>query len=354
MREFKNKEVIMGLIVIIILAIIAIFLIFRREVKLANESETVTAEEVQLNTDEEVLDDSIDMEVTVEEVDTSDEIKNVTDEIAEAETDEEKAVLVTNAIVVDKDESTTVISEDVATMLGKLDHVYEEKTLIERKVRDSQLEELYTYWNDYKLEAVDDLVHLERVMSISEELEGTHNYYYYGETNSAGEPNGSGLAVYANNAYYCGDWVDGQRSGNGMWLQEYIYDDNIPAEDQMIIEHSYNGEWSNDLPNGEGQEHYSYNLDALEDGIRYINNVIGTFADGYYTGEEYIMTIEDNGNINNFMGIAIRGVWSLVEDMNELGEIPIWYRLDVENAYYWIMPEENYNYGIMGLKKLND
>ena len=32
-----------------------------------------------------------------------------------------------------------------------------------------------------------------------------------------------------------------------------------------VIEHSYSGEWSRDLPNGQGQEHFSYDYSVLKE-----------------------------------------------------------------------------------------
>lgn len=339
MKELKNKEVIIGLIVIIILSIIAIVLIVQRELKSSQQS-TVTVQVEETIEDVEQNENLTDQTADVENTDV---IVNDEDDIEDNESvvNNETESVVTAETTLELEESITI----------HIDNVYYEKTLVERKTRDQQLEELFSYWDDYQLDAVDELIRLDRFIAISEELEGTHNYYYYGESNASGQPDGIGLAVYADNAYYCGEWSNGQRSGEGMWLQVYIYPDGVAEENRYILEHSYNGTWSNDLPNGSGQEHYEYDLEILPDAERLMNNAIGTFVDGYYHGEMYLMTIENTAKTNEWYGTAKKGVWEAVTEVNENGEMGIWYRTTDENSFYWISSGENTDYGISGMKK---
>ena len=44
------------------------------------------------------------------------------------------------------------------------------------------LKEIYDYWDDYNLEAVHDLINLERNRKITDSLKGSNDFYYYGET----------------------------------------------------------------------------------------------------------------------------------------------------------------------------
>ncbi|MDE7248738.1 MAG: hypothetical protein K2N82_02410 [Lachnospiraceae bacterium] len=84
--------------------------------------------------------------------------------------------------------------------------------------RDEQLKEMMTYWADGNQKALDDLANLDRFKAMSWALKDTTDFYYYGERNAAGQPEGKGIAVYADNQYYYGDWKNGVRSGGGTWI----------------------------------------------------------------------------------------------------------------------------------------
>ena len=110
----------------------------------------------------------------------------------------------------------------------------------------------------------------------------------FGETDGDKRPSGKGLAMYADNQYYYGEWKNGARSGNGMWIKYYVYDQNANAKDSIYLQHSYSGSWANDLPNGDGAEHYDFIDENLEPEVAYNRNFIGNFKDGLYHGEIYI------------------------------------------------------------------
>ena len=93
---------------------------------------------------------------------------------------------------------------------------------------------------------------------------------------------GTGIACYADNAYYYGEWSNGKREGNGKWVRFYVYYDDDTTSDRAYREHMYAGEWKNDLPDGEGQEHYELDMSKAAKKERYIQNVIGTFRSGFY------------------------------------------------------------------------
>ena len=263
MRDWKNlkdKEVIVGLIVIIILGSIALFLLIKREVDYHKEIPIVT---------EEVLEEVSETEemLQVEESQVTEPTSATEAEVVKEETreEEEKTGLTNVQIVVET--SGQVVPEKNVENVGLYDVLgaekYQASILTERKQEDDQLKELFEYWDAYKLDAVADLVRLERLQKVSKELEGTNKYYYYGSVDRLGRPSGKGLAVYADNTYYCGEWKEGLRHGKGMWMQVVIYTEENKAMNRGVIEHSYNGQWSKDLPNGEGQEHFSYDYDFL-------------------------------------------------------------------------------------------
>ncbi len=135
-------------------------------------------------------------------------------------------------------------------------------------------------------------------------------FYYYGERSSAGQPDGTGIACYADNAYYYGEWSNGKREGNGKWVRFYVYYDDDTTSDRAYREHMYAGEWKNDLPDGEGQEHYELDMSKAAKKERYIQNVIGTFRSGFYSGEMYLTTLNWDGNQEEWNGFADAGIWS--------------------------------------------
>ena len=199
MKEIKNKEVIIGLLALIILCILAIGLIIRREFPKDEKKDGMFAVE----------------EYAIEEQQKAEE------PVAEALP--AKTAMDADKNIAIKDESLQQAKVEQGAVIstkkkGEASAYHTEPTYKEYTGEDMwQLEEIYYYWKDYKLEAVEDLIRLPRVRTITNALSGTNDFYYYGEKDSKGNPNGYGLAVYADNAYYCGNWKAGKRSGQGMW-----------------------------------------------------------------------------------------------------------------------------------------
>lgn len=317
MKELKNKEIIAGLIVILILSGIAVFLLVKRE-----QEPNKTVVETQIKETEETV--------------SSEEIATTYEDIV--------------SISEEENSSSSVEEEKQKTNIYSISNEwYTKVNYVKRPVEDGQLEELFGYWDAYNLEAIDELVRLKRVQAISAELDGTNTYYYYGPVNSAGNPHGKGLAVYENNAYYCGEFKDGERSGEGMWLQVFVYKNE--GENLGIMEHSYNGSWSKDLPNGEGQEHFSFDYDKVRLDYDIISNVIGNFKDGYYDGEMYIVTTNEYKESSDWYGTANQGVWKGIDGQAINTHIAVWRNERETGIYWWIPTEQNKNYGIYGLKK---
>ena len=346
MRDWKSKEVIAGLVVIILLGITALFLLIRREMKNPPTRSEVAAEDLQNGgAGEGTLQKQTEGAEGIQNQPLPQETQQ---ENTAAQQGKEEALL-----QVEPAQTGEAVSEKAQLYQILGEEKYRPATMIERKEEDGQLKELFEYWDAYKLEAVDDLVHLERIKAISAQLDGTNHFYYYGAVDSLGRPSGKGLAVYGNNTYYCGEWKEGLRSGQGMWLQVAIYDDSNAELNRGVIEHLYNGRWSRDLPNGQGQEHFSYDYGILNQKGRTIANVIGEFKDGYYNGDMYIMTTDNSGSTSDWNGSCKKGVWDIVlEGSTTKG---IW-RSTEENehrdyAYHYIFPEENVNQGVYGLKK---
>lgn len=214
--------------------------------------------------------------------------------------------------------------------------------------KDEQLKEMFRYWSDNNTEAVRDLAHLERYEAMSYELGDSADFYYYGDINSSGQPNGQGLAVYSQDRYYFGQWVNGVRSGNGTWIAFYPY-----YSGYVVTEHMYTGQWSDDLPNGEGQEHYDYNTDLMNEKDIYLQNVIGGFAAGKYNGNIYVITLKKEEDPKEWVGDANNGELLRVKNasLDDKGLIPVLSaRENSENHLYMSISKTKDN-GISGLVK---
>ena len=212
--------------------------------------------------------------------------------------------------------------------------------------RDAQLNELYTYWADSNMDAVRDLVHLERYEAMSYELGSGSDFYYYGDVDEEGIPNGKGLAVYANDQYYFGDFADGKRSGNGTWISFYPYYSNY-----VVTEHLYSGSFSDDLPSGEGHEHYDYNPDHMNEEDIYLQNAIGSFSGGMYNGDMYVITVAPNGDTSEWSGKCIDGSWEQVMNTkaDENGNIAVLTLNENADNHIYMHPDLSKDNGVSGI-----
>ncbi len=212
--------------------------------------------------------------------------------------------------------------------------------------RDAQIKELYTYWAEDNTSAVRDLAHLERFEIMSYQLNGSNDFYYYGDKNSDGLPNGTGVAIYANDQYYFGQWVNGKRSGDGTWISFYPDYSNY-----VVKEHMYSGQWANDLPCGHGQEHYDYDYKLMNEADHYLQNAIGEFSDGYYNGDMYVMTVDKDENSIEWTGTCNNGKWEQVlhTSVDSKGKAPYLSQvLDPERHLYMTQEGSSKN-GVRGI-----
>ncbi len=214
------------------------------------------------------------------------------------------------------------------------------------------LKEAYPFFADNNQDAIWDLAHLKRYVKLSKGLEGTGDYYYQGDVDGEGKPNGTGLAIYEKNSYYFGQWSHGVRSGQGTWFRYYISQRNKENAMGVYMSHSYAGEWKNNLPNGQGAEHYDVDISKLEPTRKImIQNVVGNFTDGLYDGEMYANTVDYIGNVQEWDGIAEKGVFQLWRDMSAIGECSVWRYREDTSVCLDIDQSENKNQGIRELLK---
>lgn len=214
------------------------------------------------------------------------------------------------------------------------------------KTNEEMLMEMSAYWEQGNQSAVDDLANLAWFMKMSDSIKDEKTFYYYGERNAAGQPEGTGIACYADNAYYYGEWVSGKREGVGKWIKYYVYYDNDVTSDRAYTVHMYMGEWADDMPNGEGQEHYDLDMSKAAKNDRYLQNVIGTFQDGLYSGEMYLTTLDTNGKQEEWNGLAEEGIWSPYGAATNKKEVPVCRDVTNDDNYLWIMVKNNKDRGI--------
>ena len=91
------------------------------------------------------------------------------------------------------------------------------------KSNEQMLLEMAAYWEQDNMAAVEDLAMLAWYMKMSASIADEDTFYYYGERNDQGQPQGKGIACYTDNAYYYGEWEGGRRSGQGEWVRYYVY-----------------------------------------------------------------------------------------------------------------------------------
>ncbi len=342
-EENRNRqfmiEAVVGLIVLVTLIIFAVWLLLRGSTPFGNRSDDkglqaeVTEEANEAAPDEEVTTDITDISDTA---DTSDTVG---------------AEQVGSGI-----DLTEKAREEKLKGTKELPQVYTPGNRLEYTEDKNQMPELYGYWDAYELEAVSDIIHLERMRKITDSLAGKNDYYYYGALDSSGKPDGKGLAIYSDNTYYFGEWKEGLRNGTGMWVRIFPDEPGVVNGVTGVVWHQYSGEWSNDYPNGKGQEHFTYEGSNADKEEYAIQNVIGGFNNGFYDGEEYIMTVY-NGSSTDWYGTAERGIFKYIgAKTNTLGKRAIWkaaegYDTGEEDNCRWIIPSQNADFGIAGLKK---
>lgn len=211
------------------------------------------------------------------------------------------------------------------------------------------LNEAYPYFENNNHEAIWDLAHLKRYIKLSAGLKDTNQFYYKGDVNSEGKPDGKGLAIYEDNSYYYGEWSDGVRSGDGRWFRFYI--DEVSNRNALgkYTSHSYAGEWDDNLPNGQGAEHFDVDVSKIEIGEEVIQNVVGNFNGGLYDGDMFANSLDYRGIVSEWDGVTSKGVFKLWKDISSIGECSVWRNKDNKERYLDIDKSENKNQGIQEL-----
>ncbi len=218
--------------------------------------------------------------------------------------------------------------------------------------KEEQLGDMMAYWADNNQKALDDLAYLDHFIAMSYSLRGTTDFYYYGDKDGNGNPNGKGIAVYADNQYYYGEWKDGLRSGNGTWIHYHIH--LTENKSDLYTYHQYTGGWSGDLPQGEGSEHFDYDKTLLQKNTSYVANRIGSYAKGLVNGEFYMTSIYEDESSSEWNAEAINGVWNYLSDTRDKkGNRTVFVDVHDPNNYTWMHPRDNMNIGVPCLLSKN-
>ncbi len=362
----KAKLLTIGIAVVLILIICGIsVVIYALNKRNSQDTSTMLQEDIM-----EYANTSQEQSVTAQDIEKKD---SVPEEAEEAEKEEEEKKEEPEKQEKEKtpeqEESAVVVKEQEAPQeqsimeeeAGKQDSGEEQKTTAKWQKEagenlaaveidlSRQMSEMKGYWEAGNMEAVEDLAYLPRYRAASEKLSGTTKYYYYGDTDGSKRPNGMGLAMYTDNQYYYGEWKNGVRSGNGMWIKFYVYDQNAKAKDSIYLQHSYSGTWANDLPNGDGAEHYDFIDENLEINVGYNRNFIGNFKNGLYHGEIYITNYYSDHNTKEWSGTAKDGVWQAMGEKDSKGQYPVIVELTDSDNYQWMAEKANKNQGVDGL-----
>ena len=328
MKDLKNKEWLPAAAIIVFLAVVALLCIGRLKDRHENGGEETIQEETMTETET--------------ESDYGGELPLETETESATETAEET---VTETLTPPDGQisQSGVSSNDVS---AGLDAEQQASSMNVQKTNEEMLWEMKEYFKENNMDAVKDLMELPWYQNMSASLEDTGTCYYYGPRNDSGMPEGMGIAVYAGNEYYYGEWKDGKRNGEGTWLKEYYPDENTPAEEKVYVSHMYRGEWADNKPNGQGQDHYDLDLSQAEEGKRYVQNVIGTFKNGRYDGDMYLTTVTGDGNEEEWNARAVEGTFSPYGAGGNQDDVPVYVDVNDENNYVWMSIQENQNQGV--------
>lgn len=97
-----------------------------------------------------------------------------------------------------------------------------------------------------------DLQESEEAKSLAASVRDGEHYIYFPDGGDSGSGRGIGYYTFPEcscKQWYCGDYKDGRREGKGIW---YYVSNN--TEDGSLYKEVYDGDWSNDAPNGKGRQ----------------------------------------------------------------------------------------------------
>ena len=143
--------------------------------------------------------------------------------------------------------------------------------------RESLLSPLISLFIAKDYDGIKDLVRTDEYIAMADEVIGDASFYC-GDRDDAGNRNGVGVAIYENGYYYYGDFVNNVREGNGIWMRA-VYSDA-----SAIGSYIFEGEWSNDAPNGSGTATSNFYKDKISSDEMIKQVIKGSYSNGLEEG----------------------------------------------------------------------
>lgn len=182
-----------------------------------------------------------------------------------------------------------VVPDDTQTheyVTSVTEQIEEEQALAEL------MEQAVTYISNGDWQALADYTESEELAVIREKIGDAGSYVYLFE----GGNTGLGIGYYSFEGcecdqWYYGEYTDGVRSGEGGWYWAANYSQGLYLE-------TYEGQWSEDAPNGDGYKYYEYAGVVEQGDIIVVNGLThGTYTHDFnINGDIYTETYEaENG-----------------------------------------------------------
>ena len=177
----------------------------------------------------------------------------------------------------------------------------EEAKRAEEEARVAKLDPLKELFEAKDYDALKEKLREDDYIAFSEEVIGD-NSYYSGDYDLDGRREGYGIAVYENGYYYYGQFHEDVRSGHGV-LMRASYSDS-----SSIGSFIFDGEWSEDKPNGEGTAKSNYFKDRIAATDFATKEITGNYTDGLEDGTMTLTGVKRNGEKRTFKCKAEAGV----------------------------------------------
>ena len=210
------------------------------------------------------------------------------------------------------------------TMKAKIDAIEAEKARIqaeeearaaeeaERAAMEAEraktLEQLYALFEVDDMDAVKEMIRTEEFVDFADEVIGENNSFYYGTRTPDGLREGKGIAVYEHGYYYYGDFASDMRSGHGIYIRA------VYSESSALGSFVYDGEWSNDKPNGNGTCTSNYYKDKIGASGLSQQIISGSYTDGLENGAMTLTGTAKTGTKVSYSYTAENGVAKKLSD----------------------------------------
>ncbi len=181
-----------------------------------------------------------------------------------------------------------------------------ERAAIE-EAHSETLQKLYECFEAGDLDDVKEMMRTEEFTQFADEVAGD-NSFYYGTKTPDGVREGKGIAVYRDGYYYYGDFSGGVRSGHGT-LMRAVY-----SESSAIGSFVYDGEWSNDKPNGAGTSTSNYYKDKIGESGLAKQEIKGNYTDGLENGSMTLSGVSKTGGNVSYSYTSENGVAKKISD----------------------------------------